>query len=100
MQDSEAKALLISEDGKPTAKYEAYLKYAQLVSEKEQEMNKAREKTQKDFKLFHDWPMTSKVYYDALQQAKDQWLALGYKNEIEQAINTLKATGQDTAFLG
>ncbi|MVM29460.1 hypothetical protein GO755_05410 [Spirosoma sp. HMF4905] len=99
MEGKEAKRLLVLEDGRPTPQYQAYLKFAKLATEKEREMNEARQGASQDFTKMRNWPITGKIFGDELQQARNQWIALGYKNEIEQAISVLKATGDDTSFL-
>lgn len=95
MEIEGAKKLLISDDGKPSPKYQAYLQYARAVAEKERELNEAKLAAGQNLNLLQQWPITGKTYYEELQQAKDQWVVLGHKNEVEQALNVLKATGQD-----
>ena len=99
MESKEAKNLLVLDNGNPSPQYEAYLKFAKLVTEKERAMNEAKQMASQDFNRMRNWPITGKTFNDELQQAKNQWIVLGHKNEIEQAINVLKATGQDTSFL-
>ena len=99
METKEAKKLLILDDGSPSPQYEAYLRFANLTTEKERAMNEAKLRASKDPMMMHNWPISGKMFNDELQQAKDQWIVLGYKKEIEQAINVLKAAGQDISFL-
>ena len=84
-----AKAVLLSSDGKPTAQYQAYMKYEEEWKKKVNAFNTAYAKASTNPVKFQDWPIEGKIYHYEVDEAWNEWLALGFKNEIEKAIGNL-----------
>jgi hypothetical protein len=85
----DAKAKLVNSDGTPSRQYQAYLKYEQEYKSKIAEMNTAYREALADPMKLQTWPIEGRAYHDDADQALDRWIALGFKYEIENAINTL-----------
>ena len=90
---ADATAKLMDENGNVTTHYQAYMQYEDAYNSKVKARNKAFAAAASDpIKLQH-WPEDGVVYQDDVDQAWNRWMGLGFKAEIETAINTLAAQG-------
>ena len=87
----DAKARLMEPDGAPSRHYRAYMKYEEEYKEKISHKNEAYQEALSNPIKLQTWPIIGKSYQDAIDQALNKWMTLGFKNEIESAINTLTA---------
>jgi len=85
----QAKSLLVAADGQPTDMYAAYMKFQQEYADKKKNYESAFHHSTQSGQL--NWPVVGKGYIDEINKAWDKWVALGHKNEIEQALNILSA---------
>jgi len=86
-----AKATLTDSKGNPTPKYSAYMRYESEWNEKRQAHQSAYSEAMGDPLKMSRWGVEGKIFIDAINSAMNKWLALGYKNEIDQALKTLSA---------
>ena len=97
---ADALAKVVDTDGNPTSHYRAYLQYQEVWNEKVEARQKAYLSANGDPMKLQFWPIEGIKYQDEVDQAFDRWTALGYKQEIENAIDVLKAHGTDPANIG
>lgn len=95
MSPDQARNLLLNDDGTPTPVYAAYLQYLEQVNAKQKEMDEAAQNARSNPMLMHSWPMVARTYSDNVQKANDQLTVLGRKNDVDQAIDTLRAVNDD-----
>lgn len=96
----DALAKLVDKDGNPTPHYKAYMQYEEGWNSKVAARQKAYASARTDPMKLQAWPIDGVIYHDEVNQAFDRWTALGYKQEIENAIAILKAQGTDPATIG
>ena len=54
-------------------------------------MNAAHQEAMNNPMKLQMWPVEGRTYHDDVDSAMNVWIALGYKYEVENAINTLRA---------
>lgn len=94
-----ALATVMDKDGNPTSHYRAYLQYQEVWNGKVEARQKAYMSARGDAMKLQFWPIEGIKYQDEVDQAFDRWTALGYKQEIENALDVLKAHGIDPAAI-
>jgi hypothetical protein len=87
----DAKAKLMEPDGTPSRRYQAYRKYEEEYKRKVNDRNEAYQQALSNPMKLQTWPIIGKSYQDDIDQALNKWMTLGFKNEIENAIDTLTA---------
>jgi hypothetical protein len=90
-----AKSTLIDKEGNPTPHYQAYLKYEEEWKNKRKAHGAAYENALTNPLKLHMWAVEGKQYIDDINSAMDQWITLGYKVEIENAIKILATRNND-----
>jgi hypothetical protein len=93
-----ATAKLMDKDGNPTPHYQAYMQYQDAYNSKVRAWNRAYANAITDPMKLQNWPIDGTLYQDDADQAMSRWEGLGFKNEIEQALDTLAAQGIDPAI--
>ena len=86
-----AKNILSDEGGNPTPNYETYLKYKEAYKNKTKEFNAEYEKALTDPVKLQMWPLKGKIFQDEVDEAFNKLQSLGFKYEIENALNILSA---------
>src|SRR5690349_17983846 len=86
-----ARRLLLNDNNQPTDYYRAYLNYQKAYQEKKMILENAQTSAMSDPKKLQNWPIAGVHYAQEVNQAWDNWVALGYKQTVEQAIALLKA---------
>jgi len=97
-QKAAAIVKLIDKQGNLTPHYQAYLQYENAYKRKVDARNKAHAAALTDPMKLQQWPVDGVIFQDEVDQAWDRWMGLGFKLEIEKAINTLAAQGTDPAI--
>jgi hypothetical protein len=95
---ADATAVLMDKDGNVTPHYQAYMNYEDEYKSKVKARNKAYSNAFTDPMKLQQWPQDGVSYQDDVDEAWDRWTGLGFKEEIEKAINTLAAQGTDPAI--
>jgi hypothetical protein len=95
---ADALAKLQDQDRNPTKHYKAYLDYQQAYQDKVNAWNRAYANAFTDPMKLQTWPISGVTYQNDADAAMDRWVALGFKEEIENAIATLAAQGTDPAI--
>jgi hypothetical protein len=95
---ADATAKLMDKDGNVTPHYQAYMQYEDAYKSKVKARNKAYSAAFSDPMKLQQWPADGVPYQDDVDEAWDRWMGLGFKMEIEKAINTLAAQGTDPAI--
>jgi hypothetical protein len=94
-----AKAVLVDpKTGNPTPHYNAYLYYQQKYYDAQQNLNGQYADAIEDPNEFAMWPIKGKIPQEKVNSALEAWAGLGYKSEIETALDTLNAQGMDPAI--
>jgi len=94
-----AKAVLVDPaTGNPTPHYNAYLYYQQKYFDAQQNLNGQYANAVTDPTKFAMWPITGKIPQEKVNSAQETWAGLGFKNEIETAMDTLHAQGIDPSI--
>jgi len=88
-ESNSANRPLVDASGEPTPRYVAYLKYQKEYNDKVTEHQSAYMEAQASPALLRMWPIVGKQYIDKVNDAMKKWTVLGYKNEIEKALNTV-----------
>ena len=86
-----AKAVLKDDSGDPTQAYIAYQKYETAYNSKKNVYNQAYQNALSDPVKLQGWPVEGVTLQLEVNQAMNNWIALGFKNEIEKAIAVLNA---------
>jgi hypothetical protein len=94
----DAQAKLMDQDGNPTPHYQAYLEYEEKYKDKVRAWHKAYASAFTDPMKLQMWPIEGVMYHDEADEAMDQWVGFGHKEEIENALATLAAQGTDPAI--
>jgi hypothetical protein len=94
----DATAKLMDKDGNPTPHYQAYMQYQEKYKDKVKAFHRAYANAFADPMKLQSWPIDGTSYQDDVDEATDQWVSFGFKNEIENAIATLAAQGTDPAI--
>ncbi len=94
----DASAKLQDKDGNVTPHYLAYMNFQDAWTAKVKARNLAYSNAFTDPLKLQQWPQDGVPYQDDVDTAWDRWTALGFKEEIEQAIDTLAARGTDPAI--
>jgi hypothetical protein len=89
---------LMDADGNPTPHYQAYMKYEDEWKSKVRARNKAYAAAFTDPMKLQQWPSDGVLYQEDVDEAWNRWMGLGFKVEIEKAIDTLAAQGTDPAI--
>jgi hypothetical protein len=95
---ADAIAKLMDKDGNVTPPFEAYMRYEHVYKSKVKARDKAYSAALTDPMKLQQWPRDGVPYQDDIDEALDRWMGLGFKLEIEKAINTLAAQGTDPAI--
>lgn len=90
-----AQAKLTGKDGKPTAHYVAYMRYADEYKLQEKAWQDAYAAAFDDPMQLQNWPIEGRSFVNGLDQALQRWVSLGFKTEIEEAMRTLAVQGSD-----
>lgn len=93
-----AQAKLVDENEDATRHYEKYMEYEEEYREKVRAWHKAYADAFTDPMKLSQWPVTGVAYHDEADEAFDRWVALGHKEEIENALAILAAQGTDPAI--
>ena len=94
----DARAKLQDKDGNATPHYQAYMNYEDTYKDKVNARNRAYAAAFSDPMKLQQWPEDGVTYQDDIEEAMNRWTSLGFKMEIENAINTLAAQGTDPAI--
>lgn len=86
------------EEDEPTRKYEKYLEYQDAYDSAVQEYAQEYADAFTDPQRLAMWPMQGTYFRKSVDKAWKRWVALGYKEKVESALNTLAAQGQDPAM--
>lgn len=92
-----AQAVLIDANGNPTPHYTAYLNYQSLYQEAVEDLDGQYADAMTDPNKLAMWPIQGKIPQEKVNQAMETWAGLGFKSEIETALDTLNAQGMDPA---
>ena len=95
----DAKAKLADKDGNATPHYEKYIEKEGEYRSKVKAKNKAYADAFTDPMRLQAWPVVGKDYADEVDEALDRWTSLGFKHEIESALNLLSSQGIDPSLL-
>ena len=95
---ADATAKLMDKDGNVTPHYQAYMNFEDEHKSKVKARNKAYSAAFTDPMKLQQWPQDGVPYQDDVDEAWNRWMGLGFKEEIEKAINTLAAQGTDPAI--
>ncbi|MFN0249065.1 MAG: hypothetical protein ACKV2T_19430 [Kofleriaceae bacterium] len=95
----EAAAVLVDKDGNATPQYEKYIQYQDEYKSKLRTRNREYANAFTDPLRLQAWPINGVVYQDDVDDAARRWTALGHKEKIERALNTLDARGTDPAIV-
>lgn len=90
-----ARSVLLDKSGKPTDHYNAYLQYRNKWLIKQNSYNEAYSKASTDPIKLQRWPIDGKQYRAEIDSAWNNWIILGFKNDIEGAVNFLKSQKND-----
>lgn len=85
--------LLTDEAGQPSATYRAYLEHQQQHESARQTYQRAQVAALADPLKADQWPIESRTYQQGVDNAWNQWMVLGHKTAVEQAINLLTIQG-------
>lgn len=97
--NEKARAILLDKDGNPTSNYQAYMKYEDEWREKVKAYNEAYENASTNPLNLQRWPIEGRLFQHDIDQAWDRWIALGFKNEIENAISILSSSTTEQDIL-
>lgn len=95
---AEAQAKLMDTDGNTTVHYQQYLQYEEKWKTKVKAWHRAYASALSDPLKLQTWPTDGVAYQDDADEAMDQWVGLGFKEEIDNAIAVLAAQGTDPAI--
>lgn len=87
-----AEMLLRGADGRPTAKYQAYLDHQAAFLRARRRYEEALAEAQQEPDLLRRWPIHGVAYEKEVRAAHDRWVALGHKAEVEAALAVVEAT--------
>jgi hypothetical protein len=90
-----AQAKLMDKDGNPTPHYQAYVRFEDEYKSKVKVRDEAYASAFSDPMKLQHWPIEGRTYQNDADKAMDRWVSLGFKLEIENAIATLAAQGND-----
>ena len=93
-----AKATLIDKAGNPTPAYQAYMKYEDEWRKKITAYDTEYASALANPLKLQQWPNQGKLYQHEAEEASNRWIALGFKNEIENAVTILAAQPKDPAI--
>src|ERR1022692_4277194 len=94
-----AKALLQDPvTGMPTPHYNLYLYYQSNYFSAQEDLNGQYANAVSDPEELAMWPINGKIPQEKVDQAQQNWAGLGFKNEIETAMDTLNAQGMDPSI--
>jgi len=92
------KAVLVDKDNKATPQYTAYMKYQEKYNDKVKAWQRAYANAFTDPMRLQNWPNEGKLYHEDANEAMQQWIGLGFKEDIDKALATLAAQGIDPAI--
>lgn len=93
-----ARAKLVDKDGNPTPHYQAYMDREDDYKSKVRAYHKAYAAAFTDPMKLQSFPIDGTTYHDDVDEAMDRWVSFGFKEEVENALNTLAAQGTDPAI--
>jgi hypothetical protein len=96
---ADAQAKLQDKDGNVTPHYQTYLNFKDEYESKVKARSKAYADAFTDPMKLQAWPVNGVQYQDDVDEALNRWTGLGFKEEIEKALNTLAAQGTDPAII-
>jgi hypothetical protein len=94
----DATAKLMDSEGTMTRKNEKYEQYRKEYQDAVRARNRAFSDAFTDPMKFQRWAQDGVLYNDDIEHAQSNWSAHGFREEIEQAMNTLAAQGTDPAI--
>lgn len=94
-----AKLVLNDKDGNSTPKFEQYLRWREEYQSKVKSYQRVFAGALSDPMQLQMFPIQGKLYKDDIDFALDQWMGLGNKLEIDEAINVLAGQGIDPSLL-
>jgi hypothetical protein len=77
---------LLTPAGEPTARYAAYLKYQERYARAKRELDEAYSAALADPARLHQWPLAGVGLQAAVDSAWQEWVTLGFKNEVEKKL--------------
>jgi hypothetical protein len=77
---------LVTDDGQPTARYAAYLKYREKYAKAKEEYDAAYAAALADPTQLQLWPLRGAGYQAAVDAASREWTSLGFKDEIDRQL--------------
>jgi len=96
---ADAQAKLQDKDANVTPHYQKYMDLEDEYKSKVKARNKAYADAFTDPMKLQAWPVNGVPYQDDVDEALNRWTGLGFKEEIEKALNTLAAQGTDPAIV-
>ena len=97
-QITQYRAVLVGPDGLPTDHYKAYQTYRGNFQKAQNELWAQWARANLDPDLMANWGTEGQEFQDAVNQAEQEWEALGYKQEVEEAFDFLAAQGMDPSI--
>lgn len=88
-----AKSILVDKFGNPTQHYKAYLQYQTEYQNIVKAKDSAYANAFNNPIQLQRWPIEGKSFQLDIDNAMNKWVALGYKNEIENAISIMANQG-------
>lgn len=96
--DADAVAKLMDNDGNLTPHFQVYIQYEDTYQSKVEARNMAYSAACTNPMQLQQWPQDGVVYQADIDAAWERWMGLGFKLEIETALDTLAAQGADLAL--
>jgi hypothetical protein len=84
---------LVDDDGRPTAKYQAYLAHQDAYLTEVRARDEARAAARQDARSLQDWPLTGREHTARVEAALTRWETLGFKAHIEAALSRGRRRG-------
>jgi hypothetical protein len=94
-----SKSIMQTPEGDSTPHFDKYLQYRDEYQEAVQNRDRQYGNAFSDPMKLQMWPIQGKTYQDDVNFAWDKWQALGFKQEIEEAMAVLSSQGIDPAIL-
>jgi hypothetical protein len=86
---------LIDAEGKPTPRFQAYKHYRAEYERRLKDLQRRDREVHRDPFELQRWPMERKVLADRVDQAMKDWEVLGFKSEVEAAIESSAQVRRD-----
>jgi hypothetical protein len=85
-----ARARLFDEQARPTRQYQAYLRFQEIHQELVRLRDEARSAAMTEPMSRQNWPIRAREFDDAVDGALNRWLALGFKRELDDAVDVVR----------